>query len=185
MLRDEGEEAASCRVALPPSVRRFSTRSRFSLVPRLINVRRSMGPAALGVAPRRGFAEDSCHRHAILSPPSAENNGIDGRLNRRKYSFDKGFLYCFSFFFSFFFFFPSPFLLQANVTKSAAANALRSGLPLENREEELLPRGESIPSSLWWSKGDCRNERRRRVSGESDREGCHEERGWMALGYSR
>lgn len=41
-------------------------------VPRLINVRRSMGPVALGVA------EDTCHRHGILSPPSAKNSGISG-----------------------------------------------------------------------------------------------------------
>jgi hypothetical protein len=47
--------------------------------------------------------------------------------------------------------------VRADITKSAAANAFRSGLALENREEELLPRGESIPRSLWRSKGDCRN----------------------------
>jgi len=89
------------------------------------------------------------------------------------------FIVSLSFFISFSLFLP-PLLLQANVTKSAAANALRSGLPLENREEELLPRGESIPRCLWWSKGDCRNERRM-ASGENGREGYHEERGWMAL----
>jgi len=68
----------------------------------------------------------------------------------------------------------SPFLLRADVTKSAAANALRSGLSLENREEELLPRGESIPQSLWWTKGDCRNERgedERRKQGRDTVEG--------------
>lgn len=153
-------------------------------VSRLISVRRSMGPVALGVAPWRGIAEDSRHRHGILSPPSAENSGIGGWIRANKILLGQGSFYCFSLFILSFSFFLSPLLLRANVTKSAVANALRSGLPLENREEELLPRGESIPRSLWWSKGDCRNERRR-ASGESGREGCHEERGWMALGYSR
>lgn len=39
-------------------------------VSRLINVRRSMGPVALGIA------EDTCHRHGILSPPPAKSSGI-------------------------------------------------------------------------------------------------------------
>lgn len=81
----------------------------------------------------------------------------------------------------------SLFPLRADVTKSAVANALRSGLPLENREDELLPRGESIPRSLWWSKGDCRNQQRRggaqkaTIAGRDAVEG----EGWLALGYRR
>lgn len=155
--RQGEEEAASCRDALPPSVRRFSTRSRFSLAS---NKRPSIdGPRCT----RRGRAAARVRRGLFLSssrnlssPPLTENNGI--RAN--KILLEQGVLYCFTSSFSFFFSL-SPLLLRANVTKSAAANALRSGLPLENREEELLPRGESIPRCLWWSKGDCRNERRR------------------------
>lgn len=171
MLRDREKKlrraASRCH---RPSV--GSPRGRGSRVPRLISVRRSMGPVALGVAPRRWIAEDSRHRHGILSPPSAENSAIDGWIRVNKIFLGQGSLYCFSFFILSFSLCLSPLLLRANVTKSAVANALCSGLPLENREEELLPRGESIPRSLWWSKGDCRRraERRKRQGGMPRRE---------------
>lgn len=64
---------------------------------------------------------------------------------------------------------------RADVTKFAAADALYSGLLLENREEELLLlRGESIPRSLWWSKG--------RTAGTKGRMGKWRKRWWLGMG---
>lgn len=76
--------------------------------------------------------------------------------------------------------FPSLYfsLFRADIVKSAVAYALRSGLPLENREEELLPRGESIPRSLWWSKGDCRKGMKEVVAVRRVVDGWHRKSGW-------
>lgn len=154
----------------------------------LIRAHRSMGPAARGVATECFRHRAEFHRRRLRRyrlDLAADMAPIAINLTQTRYtSQDVGKLFIlFSFSFSpslalFSFLLPfSTFPLRADVTKSAVANALRSGLPLENREEELLPRGESIPRSLWWSKGACRNERRR-GGAEKAGEGCHGEGGW-------
>lgn len=176
----QGEEAASCRVAFPfvgsPRDRDSRSCTASSKRPSIDGPRCTRGRAATRRV-RREYLSSLRNFDHPLRQKTAASAAESAQI---RYSSSKGLFIVFLSFFLPFPLFLSPLLLQANVTKSAAANALRSGLPLENREEELLPRGESIPRCLWWSKGDCRNERRM-ASGENGREGCHEERGWMAL----
>jgi len=150
------------------------------------------GSAPARTRTRRGFLSSRRHfrrRNARSAPSPVALESARSRLHsetRRPFislslSLSLPFLSLFSFLSSFpsrFPFFPlrSSFHPRADVSKFAAADALYSRLLLENREEELLLRGESIPRSLWWSKG--------RIAGTKGRMGKWRKR-WRLGGIRR